>query len=188
MGSEERVEDIRKLWSNESVIDFYRIEELGNRIIMSWNSGGKLAFGGNGGSAAEASHLAAEFVGKCVINHDPWPAICLNESISALTAISNDFGFDQVLLRQSKALLRRGDVIIGLSTSGASRNVLDALTEATDRGIYSILWTSERFSKLAQYSINEIWIAPTLSTPRAQEVHLTWGHLLSEYLESTFEK
>lgn len=188
MKSEDRVEEIRKLWSNKHVIDIGKIEELGKRIIRSWNSGGRLAFGGNGGSAAEASHLAAEFVGKCVVDHDPWPALCLNESISALTAISNDFGFNQVLLRQSQALLRKGDVIIGLSTSGASRNVLNALEDAKDRGIHSILWTSERVSKLTQKSIDEIWIAPTLSTPRAQEVHLAWGHLLSEYLESQFKK
>jgi D-sedoheptulose 7-phosphate isomerase len=188
MSISEKADEIKSIWSSKEALKLDELTSLASKIINCWNLGGKLAFCGNGGSAAEASHLAAEFVGKCVIAHDPWPALCLNESTASLTGISNDFGFDQVLLRQSKALLREGDLIIGLSTSGVSENVLRVLEDSHNRGIHSILWTSEKLRRPKPKWLDEVWIAPTSSTPRAQEIHLTWGHLLSEIIEETLCK
>lgn len=144
---------------------------------------GLVVFFGNGGSAAEATHLAAEFTGKCVIEHDPWPAISLNDSISALTGISNDFGFESVFERQIRAIGHIPMVLIGLSTSGNSKNVLEGLRVGKKLGARTYLFTSLKFKNNVDF-LDGALIAETNSTPRAQEVHLFWGHSLAEDLEA----
>ena len=150
--------------------------------IETFAAKGKIAFVGNGGSAAEAIHLAAEFTGKCVNAHRPVSAICLNESQSAITAIGNDYGFEHVYSRQVEAHLKRGDLLIALSTSGRSQNILNALKTANTIGVKSILWMGEFDFDYSNLGV-EVWKAPSTSTPRIQELHLMWGHILAEVVE-----
>lgn len=143
-------------------------------------------FFGNGGSAAEASHIAAEFTSFCVKKHEPWGAVCLNDSISSLTAIPNDYSFDELFQRQIQALLKPGDVAVGLSTSGRSQNVLLGLDKATNLGGFSILLTSVRAPKSNQELKIDLEIkADSVETTRIQEIHLHWLHTIIEYLEVT---
>lgn len=158
---------------------------LTERCMNTLTTGGQIFFMGNGGSAAEASHIAAEFVSKCCVDHSPWPALALNESISAITAIGNDFGFEEIFARQVKAFCNESSVVIGLSTSGKSENVIAGLRAANFLGAYTSLWTSELYNKNEELNFVNLLVAPTNSTPRAQEIHLLWGHALAEIIEST---
>ena len=157
--------------------------KLTNQFLNAITNGGRIFFMGNGGSAAEATHIAAEFVSKCCIDHEPWPAMALNDSISAITAISNDYGFEEIFSRQIKAFANSKSVVIGLSTSGKSRNILRGLQTAKALGAFTSLWTSQQCPLDIQDFIDNKLIAPTYSTPRAQEVHLLWGHSLAEVVE-----
>jgi D-sedoheptulose 7-phosphate isomerase len=180
---QKRIDDARSVYLNESSLDSSRIEDLAKLIHETFESGHKIAFVGNGGSAAEAMHLAAEFTGKCVVEHKPLPALCLNESQSALTAIGNDYGIEFVFSRQVEAHLKAGDLLIALSTSGKSKNILNALKSARDLGVHSILWMGDFEIELKEV---DVWKVPSTSTPRIQEMHLTWGHLVAEAVESLF--
>jgi len=180
---QKRIDDARSVYLNETSLDASRIEGLAKLIHETFESGHKIAFVGNGGSAAEAMHLAAEFTGKCVIEHKPLPALCLNESQSALTAIGNDYGIEFVFSRQVEAHLKAGDLLIALSTSGKSKNILNALKSARDQGVHSILWMGEFDIELKEV---DVWKVPSTSTPRIQEMHLTWGHVVAEAVESLF--
>lgn len=165
-------------------IHLREIQALGDRIVSRLNLGARLAFLGNGGSAAEAMHFAAEFVSKCTVDHPPISAICLNESQSIITAIANDYGFEYVFERAVKAELRSGDVLIALSTSGRSKNVLNAIESAVEIGVDVLLWTGS--TRIENLKGVEVWNCELNSTPRIQEVHLIWGHLLAEYVERKF--
>ena len=173
-------EQIRAAQSGSIHMEIARILELAKTIIQSWNNGGKLAIVGNGGSAAEAMHIAAEFTGKCIRDHRPLPALCLNESQSSITAVGNDYGFEFVFARQIRALLNSKDILICLSTSGKSLNIVKAIEEARDIGVDTYLWTGK---KAIEYPGTTVWNSINESTPRIQEEHLLWGHLLSEIIE-----
>lgn len=160
--------------------------DIVDSIILTFTCGGKIIFFGNGGSAAEALHLAAEFVGKCEVDIGPHGAISLSDSSPVLTALSNDWNFDEIFARQIKALARTGDLLIGLSTSGSSVNVLNALAEGKRLGLKTSLWTSTRFKGESSF-VDFLLVAPTIRTPRAQELHLILGHILCEYVESEFK-
>jgi D-sedoheptulose 7-phosphate isomerase len=179
-----RIESLQKslelLRNNPQNDDFVT---LTNQCIQSITNGGQIFFMGNGGSAAEATHIAAEFVSKCCVDHLPWPALALNDSISAVTAIGNDFGFEEVFSRQVKAFCNSSSVVIGLSTSGKSKNILHALQTARELGSFTSLWTSELCPDSSIKLVNNKLIAPTNSIPRAQEIHLLWGHALAEVIE-----
>lgn len=161
--------------------------ELIDSVITAIGSGNKIIFFGNGGSAAEASHLAGEFVGKCETDVGAQPAISLTDSGPILTAIANDWSFEEVFARQVRALGSKGDVVIGLSTSGGSKNVLKGLETGKNLGMRTSLWTSQKFSGDAS-NIDHLLIAPTKRTPRAQELHLILGHTLCDYVEDAFKK
>lgn len=180
-----QVKDLMSLWANLDSYPVDKLQKLGDRIHQTFNLGGILAFAGNGGSAAEASHLAAEFTGRCVRDHRPLPAINLGESVSAFSATTNDYSFEDSFLRNSQAFLNSKSVVIALSTSGSSPNIVRLIEDATSRGIHTVLWTSAKFVHNSIFDSTEVWIANTNSTPRAQELHLMWGHLLSEYIESS---
>ena len=175
-----RIDEARSLIVNESSLEFQKLERLARQIHYIFETGKKIAFVGNGGSAAEAMHMAAEFTGKCVIEHKPLPALCLNESQSALTAVANDFGVDFMFSRQVQAHLRRGDLLIAMSTSGKSKNILNALHVAKEMGVETILWMGDFDNEIDGV---EIWKAPSTSTPRIQEIHLVWGHIVAEAVE-----
>ena len=180
-----RISNIRDLVNTISAFDEIRLQKLANSVIELFRQGNKIAFVGNGGSAAEAMHLAAEFTGKCISDHVPLPALCLNESQSSLTAISNDYGANEVFARMVEAHLRRNDLLIALSTSGSSENIVKAMHQALKQGVVVILWTG---INSPNYPEIETWKAPSSTTPRIQEIHLMWGHILAEVVELSFRK
>ena len=176
--------EIKYLWMNESLVDFNRLENLSNRIIRVFKNGGILAFAGNGGSAAESSHLAAEFTGKCLVEHRPLPALSLSDSIAGTTAIANDFGKEDIFIRPAQAFLNEKSLLIAMSTSGKSENILKLIKDSRSRGIYTVLWTGElRHSITEDCRADEVWSVPSVTTSRIQEIHLMWGHLLAEIIE-----
>jgi D-sedoheptulose 7-phosphate isomerase len=160
------------------------LEVLCYKMKRAIENKGVVFFFGNGGSAAEASHIAAEFTSYCVQKHEPWGAICLNDSVSSLTAIPNDYSFEEIFSRQLKGLVKPGDVVIGLSTSGNSKNVLHGLHEAKSRGAFSVLMTSTRAPRSHEdFSIDLYIRADSSETTRIQEIHLHWLHTIIEFLE-----
>jgi len=172
---------IQKLVNDEGNFPLNSICKLAELFASTFDSGSRVAFIGNGGSAAEAIHLAAEFTGKCVRDHRPLAAMCLNESQSALTAIGNDYGFEKIFERQVQAHLKKDDILICLSTSGTSPNITKAIEAAVQIGCKVYLWTGARYQQ-TNSSIN-VWKVNSLDTPRIQEIHLMWGHILSELVE-----
>lgn len=148
-------------------------------------SGNKLIFFGNGGSAAEATHLAGEFVGKCLRDVGAQPALSLADSGPILTAIANDWNFEEVFSRQVKAFAKKGDFLIALSTSGNSKNVIMGLEEGKALGLHTSLWTSNKFKGSLQQADFVLMINSTKTTT-IQEFHLILGHLLCEFVEDFF--
>jgi D-sedoheptulose 7-phosphate isomerase len=181
----EKSTSIQKILLMDDTFPVEKIEKLILKLEETFNNGGKIAFVGNGGSAAEAMHLAAEFTGKCVVDHEPFPAICLNESQSSITAVANDFGFEFIFSRMVNALLKPKDLLIALSTSGKSSNVINAIESANLIGAQCYLWTGENIPQIAN---TEIWNVPSKETPRIQEVHLMWGHVIAEIFEERLSK
>lgn len=179
---EQEKKAIHQLWLSSNLINPEKIEGLARKILNCLDADGILAFMGNGGSAAEANHLAAEFVGRCVLDHPPLRAISLADNNSILTAIINDYGADEVFARQVRSIINKSSVVVALSTSGTSPNVIKGLREAKSLGAYTVLWTSSKLKENFSF-VDEIWKVESDSTPRAQEVHLLWGHLIAETLE-----
>jgi D-sedoheptulose 7-phosphate isomerase len=166
---------------SEVVSGMARVAEI---LIEAFKKGNKPLLFGNGGSAADAQHIAAEFVGRFAFNRPALPALALSVNTSAVTAIGNDYGFDLVFARQIEALGRPGDVAIGISTSGNSANVLEAVTVAKKLGLYTVALTGASGGKLkttADYCL----CAPSNETPRIQECHMLIGHIISELVEHT---
>ena len=159
-----------------------QVEAAGRVVVAALQSGHTLLVAGNGGSAAIASHVAAEFLGKCIHDRHPLPAISLAESHSSLTAIGNDYGFDQVFLRGVQAFGRPGDVFLAMSTSGTSPNVVAALAEARSRGLATILMTGSKGAGQADLA-DHLLVVPSSQTPRIQEVHMLWAHAWSEAVD-----
>jgi len=145
--------------------------------------GGKVLLFGNGGSAADAQHIAAEFVGRFVRERTPLPAVALTTDTSALTAISNDYGFEQVFARQVRALGQTGDVAIAISTSGRSANILAAVDAACEKGLTVVGLTGGDGGRLAETADIAI-VVPSTNTARIQECHLTIEHIMCEVVES----
>ena len=157
-------------------------EELLMAATASIKAGGKIMFFGNGGSAADAQHLATELTVRYKTDRAPIAAIALTTDTSALTAIGNDFGFDQLFARQISALGKKGDVVIAISTSGNSKNVINALVEARSLGIITVGFTGKTGGDMA--SLCEILLnVPSTTTARIQEMHITLGQMLCGALE-----
>ena len=159
-----------------------KLEKCAKIVEKSLKEGHKVLFCGNGGSAADSQHLAAEFVGRFQKERKGLPAIALTVDTSILTAIANDYGYETVFARQVQALGEAGDVLIGISTSGNSRNVLLAVEEAKTKGISCIGMTAEGGGKMAEEC--DICLAvPAKVTARAQEMHILMGHILCELVD-----
>jgi len=159
-----------------------RLLDVVKLISLCFEAGNKLFFFGNGGSAADAQHLAAEFVNRYIMDRPPLPAIALTTDTSILTSVSNDFSFSEVFAKQLKALGREGDVAVGISTSGTSPNIIKAFEVAKEMGMKTIALTGNdggALTKIADFSL----IVPSASTPRIQEVHILIGHILCELVE-----
>jgi len=159
------------------------IAAIASAATASLRTGGKIILCGNGGSAADAQHLAAELVGRFQRNRRALPALALTANTSTVTALGNDFGFETIFSRQIEALAAKGDVVIGISTSGDSANVIDAIRAAREKGAVTVAFTGAQGGKLA--GMAEITFkAPSESTPRVQEAHITVGHIICDIIES----
>ena len=160
------------------------IAQVSEILLSALKRGNKLLLFGNGGSAADAQHIAAEFVGRFVFDRPALPALALSVNTSSLTAIGNDYGFEQVFSRQIEALARVGDVAIAFSTSGNSPNVLHGISTAKKIGLHTIALTGTPGGKLKQAAdVDHCLCAPSSDTPRIQECHILIGHIVSELVE-----
>src|SRR5580698_1839031 len=158
------------------------IAKVSQGLVDTFLQGNKVLLFGNGGSAADAQHIAAEFVGRFAFDRPPLPALALSVNTSALTAIGNDYGFDQIFSRQIEALGHRGDVAIGISTSGNSPNVLQGLITARKMGLHTVAFTGGSGGKLMG-AADDCLCAPSKETPRIQECHILIGHVISQLVE-----
>jgi D-sedoheptulose 7-phosphate isomerase len=151
-------------------------------VSQAFERGNKLLLFGNGGSAADAQHIAAEFVNRFIIDRPPLPAIALTTDTSILTSISNDSAFQEIFARQIKALGKEGDIVIGLSTSGNSPNVIKAFEVAKEMGMKTVALTGNDGGMLAKLADVPLVVSSS-STPRIQETHILAGHILCEMVE-----
>jgi D-sedoheptulose 7-phosphate isomerase len=159
------------------------VERVADRCSQSISRGGKVMFCGNGGSAADSQHLAAELVGKLVFPRTAMAGLALTTDTSALTAIGNDFGFEHVFARQVEGLGKAGDVLIGLSTSGKSKNVVLAFEAARAKSISTVAMTGEARGPMAE--IADEWLAvPHRETQKIQEGHIVLGHIFCALVEN----
>ncbi len=158
-----------------------RIKEVADVIAEAFRNGQRLYLCGNGGSAADAQHLAAEFTGRFYSDREPLPAEALHVNTS-LTAVGNDYSYDQIYERAVKAHGRKGDVLIGISTSGNSKNVLLAQQEAQRRGMIVVSFTGETGGKMKD-NCNYLFNVPSTDTPRIQESHILIGHIICQLVE-----
>ena len=157
------------------------IVAAGRTLALSLAKGGKILFCGNGGSASDAQHLAAEFVNRFQLERPPLPAVALTTDTSILTAIGNDYGFDQVFAKQVQALGRPGDVLVGISTSGNSPNVVAAMRLAREKGLTTVAMTGKN-GEIVQFSDLAILVPHTV-TALIQEIHIASGHLLCKLVD-----
>jgi D-sedoheptulose 7-phosphate isomerase len=158
------------------------LSQIAQFLIHAFRQGNKILLFGNGGSANDAQHIATELVGRFAFDRPALPALSLAESLSSVTAISNDHGFEQVFSRQIEALGRAGDVAIAISTSGNSPNVLHAVATATKAELLTIGLTGRSGGKLRSL-VKECICVPSDDTPRIQECHTLIGHILSQIVE-----
>lgn len=158
------------------------IEGICKEIVTAFRNGNKVLLCGNGGSAADAQHIAAEFSGRFYIDREPLFAEALHANTSFLTAVANDYSYDQVYSRAIKAMGREGDVLIGISTSGNSKNVLRAIEAANTKNMITIGFTGESggtMKGICKYLVQ----VPSSDTPRIQESHILIGHIIAEIVE-----
>jgi D-sedoheptulose 7-phosphate isomerase len=161
------------------------VADVADRIVAALRSGGKVIFCGNGGSAADSQHLAAELMGRYLKEREPLPAVALTTDSSALTAIGNDYAFDEVFSRQVRGIGRAGDVLVGISTSGNSRNVIAAFDAARARNILTIALTGADGGAMKDAADVCIRV-PSRATPRVQEMHIAVGHMICDLIERAF--
>src|ERR1019366_6694112 len=170
------------LLGNAEVVS--NIAKVSALLVDSFDQGSKAILFGNGGSAADAQHIAAEFVGRFAFDRPALPALALSVNTSCITAIGNDYGFDRVFSRQIEALGRAGDVAIGISTSGNSPNVISGLSVAKTMGLHTIALTGCLGGKIRN-EVEHCICVPSNVTPRIQECHILIGHIISELVEET---
>lgn len=156
--------------------------DIAELMVKAFKAGHKVLLFGNGGSAADAQHIAAELSGRFYLERIPLPALALTANTSVLTAIANDYSYEDVFARQVQGLAQKGDVVIGISTSGNSPNVLKGIREAKYRGAITIALTGQggKLGKTADYTL----IVPSTDTPRIQEAHILAWHLICFMVES----
>lgn len=163
------------------------IKAAATLIIDSLKNGGKILVMGNGGSAADAQHLAAEMIGRFAFDRKPLPAIALTTDTSIMTAVGNDYGYEDVFIRQVDGLANKKDVVIGISTSGNSKNVVKALQSAKEKDCALIGMTGESGGKVAEL-VNVNLMVPVKTTARVQEAHITYIHIICELVEEALCK
>lgn len=179
------IEIAEKLLSDRSVFD--SVEKAATSIIKAFSSHSKLLLAGNGGSAADSQHIAAEFVNRFYIDREGLPALALTTDTSILTAVGNDYSFDRVFSRQLASLGKDGDVFWALSTSGNSTNILEALAECRKKGIISLGFTGAKGGRL-DGSCDILIKVPSDETPRIQEMHILLAHVICAIVEKELFK
>lgn len=163
------------------------IEDIAKLWIGAISKGNKVIFCGNGGSAADSQHLAAELMGKYKLDRNPLPAYSLTCNTSSLTAIGNDYGHEYIFSRPLEAIGQKGDVLVGISTSGNSQNVIEAFKTAKNKGIKTIAFTGEEGGKMLQMAELALCV-PSKITNNIQELHIIAGHIICEIVEDYFYK
>ena len=161
-----------------------KIKNVTNQIVECYRNGGTVYFCGNGGSAADAQHIAAELSGRFYYDRPPLAAEALHVNTSYITAVANDYSYDEIYARYIKGVAKKGDVLVGISTSGNSNNIVRAFEAASELGAVTVALTGEgggRMKELANITIN----VPSSDTPRIQESHILVGHIICQYVEST---
>jgi D-sedoheptulose 7-phosphate isomerase len=173
----------KQLLSNTEMID--RLQIISNQITTAFQNGNKVLFCGNGGSAADAQHLAAEFSGRFYTDRHALPAEALHVNTSYLTAVANDYSYDVVYARLVNGIGKKGDVLIGLSTSGNSKNILEAFKVAREKEMITVGFTGDsggKMKELSDYLLN----VPSNDTPRIQESHILLGHIICQLVEEQY--
>jgi len=155
-----------------------------SECIKTINAGSKLLFMGNGGSAAEAQHMAAEYVGRFNFDRPPMAAVALTTDTSIISGVGNDYGYEEVFSRQVKAIGRENDLLFGYTTSGKSRNIIKAFEEAKTLGIKTVAFTGENSGKIVNL-VDHLISVPASKTSVIQECHTVFGHLICESVENT---
>ena len=161
-----------------------KVEEIANLGIAALRNGGKMIFCGNGGSAVDSMHLAAELSGRYYVDRPPLNAESLSADNAFLTAVANDFGYEFVFSRLLRAKGKKGDVLIGMSTSGNSKNIVEAFKVAKEIGVTSIGWTGSKSSLMDDCDV--LLKVPSSDTPRIQETQMLIGHIICEIIEKHF--
>jgi D-sedoheptulose 7-phosphate isomerase len=170
----------QNIYENEALIN--KIVEVASKCVELYKNGKKTLLAGNGGSAADAQHIAAEMVGRYGFDRPSLPSLALTTDTSALTAIGNDYGYDQVFSRQLEGMGQDGDLFIGISTSGNSVNILKAFESAKKKNILTVALTGRDGGEMAKKADIAI-VVPSNSTPRIQESHILIGHILCDIIE-----
>ncbi|MGZ3861675.1 MAG: D-sedoheptulose-7-phosphate isomerase [Bacteroidia bacterium] len=170
------------LLSNKAILE--TLEKITNEIVNCYRHDGKVLWCGNGGSAADAQHLAAELTGRYYYDRPPLFSEALHVNTSYLTAVANDYSYGEVYSRLTKGMGRKGDILIGLSTSGNSENVVNALKTANEIGMITVGFTGDGGGKMKEHCKYLIAI-PSKDTPRIQECHMLFGHSICEVVETS---
>ena len=176
--------DVKKLVLEDDKL-MQTVGDCVNLIVTAFQNGNKVLFCGNGGSAADAQHLAAEFSGRFYTDRDALPSEALHCNSSYLTAVANDYSYDVIYSRLIKGIGNKGDVLVGLSTSGNSKNIINAFEVAKEKGMTTIAFTGSTgggLKKLSDHLIN----VPSDDTPRIQECHITLGHIICQMVEELY--
>ena len=167
--------------NNEALLEV--VEKVTSEVVNTYKNDGAVYFCGNGGSAADAQHIAAELSGRFYYDRPPLFAEALHVNTSYLTAVANDYSYDEIYARLIKAKGRKGDILFGISTSGNSENIIRAFKVAREQGVICVAMTGETGGKMKEhcdYLIN----VPSVDTPRIQESHIMLGHIICEFVES----
>ena len=162
-----------------------RLSDVSQLVTNAFKNGNKVLFCGNGGSAADAQHLAAEFSGRFYTDRDALPAEALHVNTSYLTAVANDYSYDVVYARLIKGIGNKGDVLIGLSTSGNSKNIMEAFKVAKEKGMITIGFTGATGGSMKELS-DYLFNVPSKDTPRIQESHIMLGHIICQLVEEQY--
>tara|TARA_S200000501_G_scaffold378197_1_gene439667 strand:+ start:1321 stop:1884 length:564 start_codon:yes stop_codon:yes gene_type:complete len=171
--------------SNSLLSDTDSVQKLCSITLSTILSGNKILLCGNGGSASDANHIAAEFVGRFETDRNPLPAISLNDNMSSITAIANDYGFEKIFARQIKAIGKKDDLLIAISTSGNSQNVINAIKEAQSHKMTCFALTGNDGGGILNLGCDFIKINSN-NTARIQEMHILIGHIICAHVESSF--
>ena len=177
---EKSIETKRNILENENILS--KIRDVSLVIVDSLKNGGKVLICGNGGSAADSQHIAAELVGRLSFDRPGLPAMALTVDSSILTAVGNDYGYEMVFSRQVQACAQKGDVLIGISSSGNSKNVVNAILEAKEKGVFTVGFTGEKDGLISANADITIKI-PSAETPIIQESHIMAGHIICAMVE-----